>query len=71
MQRITDIVIFSNKLTIMNRKEFIRNSSLTAAGIAILNFPIFSKKAPSNKVMLEVMGVDSRGVYLAVCFSKL
>lgn len=55
----------------MNRKQFIRNSSLTAAGITILNFPIFGKNAPSNKVILGVMGVNSRGAYLAECFSKL
>lgn len=68
---IADIVIFSNKLTIMNRKEFLINSSLTAGGITILNFPIFGKNAPSNKVTLAIMGVNSRGTYLAESFSKL
>ncbi len=55
----------------MNRKDFIRNSSLTAAGITVLNFPIFGKMAPSNKVVVGVMGVNSRGAYLAECFSQL
>ena len=55
----------------MNRKDFILNSSLTAAGLTILNFPIFGKNAPSNKVVLAVMGVNSRGAYLAECFSQL
>jgi len=55
----------------MNRKEFIRYSSLATAGITILNFPVFGKNAPSNKVTLAVMGVNSRGAYLADCFSKL
>ena len=55
----------------MNRKEFIRNTSLTTAGITILNFPVFGKNAPSNKVLIAVMGVNSRGAYLAECFSQL
>jgi len=55
----------------MNRRQFIRNSSFAAAGITILNFPVFGKKAPSNKVVVAVMGVNSRGAYLARCFSEL
>jgi predicted dehydrogenase len=55
----------------MNRRDFIRNSSLATAGVTILNFPIFGKNAPSNKVIVAVMGVNSRGSYLAECFSKL
>jgi len=55
----------------MNRKEFIKNTSLATAGITILNFPVFGKNAPSNKVLVAVMGVNSRGAYLAECFSQL
>ncbi len=55
----------------MKRREFIRNTSLTTAGITILNFPIFGKNAPSNKVVVAAMGVNSRGAYLAKCFSQL
>ena len=55
----------------MNRRDFIKNSSLTAAGITILNFPVFGKNAPSNKVIVAVMGVNSRGAYLAESFAKL
>ena len=55
----------------MNRRDFVREASVTAAGITILNFPIFGKNAPSNKVVVAVMGVNSRGAYLAECFSKL
>lgn len=55
----------------MNRRDFVRQASVTAAGITILNFPIFGKNAPSNKVVVAVMGVNSRGAYLAECFSKL
>ncbi len=55
----------------MNRRKFIHNSALTAAGVTILNFPVFGKSAPSNKVIVAVMGVNSRGAYLAKCFSQL
>ena len=55
----------------MNRRQFIRNSSYTAAGVTILNFPVFGKNAPGNKVTVAVMGVNSRGAYLAKCFSQL
>lgn len=55
----------------MNRKTFIRNTSLATTGITILNFPVFGKLAPSNKVVLSVMGVNGRGAYLAECFSQL
>jgi predicted dehydrogenase len=67
----------------IRRREFIRNTTLAAAGISlakasaaygaptILNFPIFGKAAPSNKVIVAVMGVNSRGAYLAKCYSQL
>jgi predicted dehydrogenase len=54
----------------MKRRDFIKNTSM-ATGITILNFPVFGKNAPSNKVVLAVMGVNSRGAYLAECYSKL
>lgn len=55
----------------MNRRKFLKNSSLTAAGLTILNFPVFGKNAPSNKVIVAVMGLNSRGSYLAQSFSSL
>ncbi len=55
----------------MHRRKFIKNASLATAGVTILNFPIFGKNAPSNKVVLGVMGVNSRGSYLAKNFSQL
>ncbi len=55
----------------MNRRKFIRNSSLATAGVTILNFPVFGKNAPSNKVIVAVMGVNSRGAFLAESFSRL
>ncbi|HNP22999.1 MAG TPA: Gfo/Idh/MocA family oxidoreductase [Panacibacter sp.] len=55
----------------MHRRKFIQNASLATAGISILNFPVFGKNAPSNKVTVAVMGVNSRGSYLAKCYSQL
>jgi predicted dehydrogenase len=60
-----------NQNLIMHRRKFIKNTSLATAGVTILNFPIFGKNAPSNKVVLGVMGVNSRGAYLAESFAKL
>jgi predicted dehydrogenase len=55
----------------MKRREFIRNTSLATAGITLLDFPVFGKNAPGNKVVVAVMGVNSRGAYLAENFARL
>ncbi len=55
----------------MHRREFLRTASLATAGLTIINFPIRGKMAPSNKVVIAVMGVNSRGSYLAKSFSQL
>lgn len=54
----------------MERRKFIKDSALATGAITILNFPIFGKLAPSNKVIVAVMGVNGRGAYLAQCFSE-
>lgn len=55
----------------MLRREFLQQSALAGAGITILNFPVFGKMAPSNKLVVAVMGVNSRGAYLAESFASL
>jgi predicted dehydrogenase len=58
----------------MKRRNFIKTGSLAAAGtvgIQILNFPVFGKNAPSNKVVLAVMGLNGRGSYLAKSYTQL
>ncbi|HUR11563.1 MAG TPA: Gfo/Idh/MocA family oxidoreductase [Flavitalea sp.] len=55
----------------MDRRSFIKNTSAFSAGVTILNFPVFGKNAPSNQVNIAVMGVNSRGAYLAESFAKL
>src|ERR1043165_8938350 len=63
--------IFNLQLSSMHRRAFIKNTAYTTAGISILNFPVFGKNAPSNKVIVAVMGVNSRGAYLAKSYSQL
>lgn len=55
----------------MQRRTFIKSASLASAGLTVLNFPVFGKNAPSNKVVLAVSGVNSRGSYLAEHFQKI
>jgi predicted dehydrogenase len=55
----------------MQRRTFIKNTGLATAGFTILNFPVFGKYAPSNKITVAVMGLNGRGTYLAESFSKL
>ena len=55
----------------MQRRDFLKSASVVAGGLTILNFPVFGKNAPSNKVIVAVMGVNSRGAYLAESFAKL
>ena len=55
----------------MERREFVKNAGVAATGITILNFPVFGKNAPSNKVVVGVMGVNGRGAYLAKSFAGL
>ena len=55
----------------MQRRDFIKNASVLSSGVTILNFPVFGKSAPSNKVVVAVMGVNGRGAYLAGAFAKL
>lgn len=57
----------------MKRRDFIKTGSMAGigAGLTILNFPVFGKNAPSNKLVLGVMGVNSRGNWLAQVAAKL
>src|SRR6478672_13218328 len=55
----------------MERREFVKTAGVGATGITILNFPVFGKNAPSNKVVLAAMGVNSRGAYLAKSYASL
>ena len=39
----------------MRRRDFIKHASMASAGLTIINFPIFGKNAPSNKVAMTTM----------------
>ena len=55
----------------MNRRNFVKQAGVAATSITILNFPVFGKNAPSNKVVVGVMGLNGRGSYLAKSFAGL
>jgi predicted dehydrogenase len=55
----------------MHRRTFVKQATMATAGLTIINFPIRGKNAPSNKVIVGVMGVNSRGAYLAKSYSQL
>ncbi|NIG53028.1 Gfo/Idh/MocA family protein [Chitinophaga sp. Cy-1792] len=57
----------------MKRRDFIKTGTAAGvgAGLTVLNFPVFGKNAPSNKIVLGVMGVNSRGNWLAQTAAKL
>ena len=55
----------------MQRRDFIKNASIVTGGVTLLNFPVFGKMAPSNKVVVAVMGINGLGAYLAGSFDKL
>ncbi|MFS8615859.1 MAG: Gfo/Idh/MocA family oxidoreductase [Solitalea sp.] len=51
----------------LKRRDFIRSSALAGAGIGLsaLNIPLFGKNAPNEKLVVGVMGTNSRGGHLA------
>ena len=63
----------------INRRSFVKNTikASAATSFALTNFPtivpasVLGKNAPSNKIVVAVMGVNSRGAYLAQCYSQL
>lgn len=57
----------------MKRRDFLKTGTMAGvgAGLTILNFPVFGKGAPSNKLVIGMMGVNSRGNWLAKVASKL
>jgi predicted dehydrogenase len=58
----------------MNRRDFIRNSGMTIAGLGLsgLNMPtVFAQGSPNKKVVMAVMGVNGRGDHMAKVFAKM
>ena len=67
--------LFTTMINNNARREFIRNVSL--AGTSVLLSPglskasAFFKGSPNDKVVLGIMGTNSRGMFLASTFAKL
>jgi len=58
----------------MNRRDFIKNSGLTIAGLSLsgLTMPtVFAQNSPGKKIVIAVMGVNGRGNYLSTLFAKM
>ncbi|GAA0526200.1 Gfo/Idh/MocA family protein [Chitinophaga japonensis] len=57
----------------MQRRDFLKTGTMAGvgAGLTFLNFPVFGQQAPNNKIALGVMGVNSRGNWLAQVAAKL
>ncbi|GAB4037160.1 Gfo/Idh/MocA family protein [Spirosoma gilvum] len=55
----------------MNRRRFVQNTAVAGLATQILPFPIFGRNAPSEKINIGLIGVHSRGSWLAGIFSKL
>ena len=58
----------------MQRRNFIRNGSLAAAGIGLssMQFPLFGRSlAPNEKIVIGVMGTNGRGLEHIKAFTKI
>lgn len=57
----------------MERRDFLRTGTMAGVGLGLtyLNFPVFGQNAPSNKLVIGVMGVNSRGNWLAQITGRL
>ncbi len=52
------------------RRDFIKNTALAGAAVAIQPVPFFANGMPSKKINVAVMGVRSRGMALAENFAQ-
>ena len=58
----------------MNRRDFIKNSGMTIAGIGLSGIAmptVFANGSPNNKIVVAVMGVNGRGDHMAKLFAKM
>jgi predicted dehydrogenase len=54
-----------------NRREFIKNATLAGAGFAVMPQLFGFTGSPNEKVVIGLMGTNSRGAFLAKSFAKL
>src|SRR5690348_2691911 len=57
----------------MQRRNFIKNSAVTGigAGLIGLNFPLYGRNSPNEKLILAVMGTNSRGLAHIDAYTKI
>lgn len=57
----------------VNRRDFIKSAGVAGAGISFLGsaIPVFGQNAPSEKVVVAVMGTNGRGLALADELARL
>ena len=58
----------------MNRRDFIKNSGLTIAGIGLSGIAmpaVFAQGSPNKKIVVAVMGVNGRGNFMAQLFAQM
>ncbi len=60
----------NTSIMITNRRDFIRQSALAGAGL-LLYSPSFGGRSLADKILVGVMGINSRGHYLARMFAQL
>lgn len=57
---------------IASRRRFLRNSALAGSALMAADLPLFAfNGSPNEKVVLGVMGTNSRGEYLASLFAGI
>ncbi len=58
----------------LNRRDFVKNSGLAIAGIGLSGLAVpsvFAQGVPSKKIVVAVMGVNSRGNHLAKMYAAM
>ncbi|HPZ89190.1 MAG TPA: twin-arginine translocation signal domain-containing protein, partial [Flavihumibacter sp.] len=60
------------KLKTASRRDFLRKTALAGSALLVADFPLLAfNGSPNEKLVVGVMGTNSRGEYLASLFSAL
>ncbi|MFT4025075.1 MAG: Gfo/Idh/MocA family oxidoreductase [Flavihumibacter sp.] len=60
------------KLTTASRRDFLRKTAMAGSALMMADFPLFAfNGSPNEKIVVGVMGTNSRGEYLASLFAKI
>lgn len=57
----------------MERRNFLRNSAITGVGVGLvgLDFPLWGKNSPNEKIIIAVLGTNSRGLAHVDAYTKI